>query len=303
MSSGILITGGSGLLASNWALDIRHSYSVTLALHKRRIAMHGVTCCDVSLESVEAVAAMIRHASARVVVHSAAMTNVDACEAEPEAAHHANFLIARNVALACKLEGAKLVHISTDHVFSGTNQMMDEEAAINPINVYAKTKAAGEVAVLDICPNAIVARTNFFGWGLSYRKSFSDTIIEALRGGFEMNLFSDSYFTPILIGRLIKASHELIEADASGIFHVVGDERLSKYDFGIRIAKTFGLNANLIKPTLLAERHNIAQRPLDLSLNNMKIRAVIGRSIGEVDSQLAELLVSERSYSMLKATH
>jgi dTDP-4-dehydrorhamnose reductase len=302
MSSGILITGGSGLLASNWAVDIRQNYSVTLALHKRRIAMHGVTCSDVSLESVEAIKATIRQAKARVVVHSAAMTNVDACEAAPEAAHHANFFIARNVALACKSEGAKLVHISTDHVFSGANPMMNEDSVINPINVYAQTKAAGEVAVLDICPNAIVVRTNFFGWGLSYRKSFSDIIIEALRGGREMNLFRDAYFTPILIGRLIKASHELIDADASGIFHVVGDERLSKYEFGIRIAKTFGLNASLIKPTLLAERQDIAQRPLDLSLNNNKIRSVIGRSIGEVGSQLVELLVSEGRYSMLRVT-
>lgn len=294
MKAGILVTGGAGLLAANWAVAAKSRHAVTLGLHERRIAIEGVDCRAVSLDSVESVAAAIREAGAAIVVHSAAMTSVDACEAAPEAARYANVEIARNVALACMSQGAKLVHISTDHIFSGTDSMMDEQAAIGPINVYAHTKAAGEIAVLDACPSAIVARTNFFGWGLPYRKSFSDTIIEALRSGREIGLFRDAYFTPILMEPLIQSAHELIEAGAEGIFHVVGDERLSKYEFGLRIANAFGLDASLVKPTLLAERRDLAPRPLDLSLDNQKMRAVLAHPIGDVDSQLSQLLAQER---------
>ncbi len=293
MGTGVLVTGGAGLLAVNWAVAVRSRHAVKLGLHERHIVIEGVDCRVTSLDSIKSVAAAIRKADAAIVVNCAAMSSVDACQTAPEAARYTNVEIARHVALACELEGAKLVHISTDHIFSGTDSMMDEQVAIGPINIYALTKAAGEIAVLNACPSAIILRTNFFGWGLSYRKSFSDTIIETLRSGREIHLFRDAYFTPILMESLIQSAHELIEAGAEGIFHVVGDERLSKYEFGLRIAKVFGLDSGLVKSSLLEERRDLAPRPLDLSLDNRKMRAVIGHPIGNVDSQLIQLLAQE----------
>ena len=299
MNPGILITGGAGLLAANWAAGVAHSFDVTLGLHARRISMGGVACRVVNLELADSVETAIKEANAAVVIHCAAMTNVDACEVAPEDARYVNVEIARNVALACEMRGAKLVHISTDHVFSGAKSMMSETAAIGPINVYAQTKADGEVAVLEACPSAIVARTNFFGWGLPYRRSFSDTIVDTLRAGEEIGLFRDAFFTPILMNRLIESVHKLIEADVVGVFHIAGDERLSKYEFGLRIARTFDLDAELIKPILLAERRDLAPRPLDLSLDNHKMRAVIGHGIGDVDDQLKWLKGQERQRPQL----
>lgn len=295
MKPGILITGGAGLLAVNWAAAMKHRYAVTLGLHARHIHMTGVACRVVPLDSIDVIRAAIREADAELVVHSAAMTNVDACEAAPEAAYHANVEIARNVAYACKSQGAKLVHISTDHVFDGLRSMMDEQANVQPINVYAQTKAAAEGAVLEACPDAIVARTNFFGWGLPYRKSFSDTILDALSSGREIGLFSDAYFTPILMGPLIDAAHALVDKLSRGVFHISGDERLSKYEFGLRIAKTFHLDASLIKPTLLADRRDLIARPLDLSISNKKMRDMLSPELPDlsIDMQLRWLAMEK----------
>ena len=289
MKPSILITGGAGLLAVNWASAIKDRFAVTLAIHKRSICMNGVESHLIDLNAPDVIAGELAQINAALVVNTAAVTSVDFCESEPQIARHVNVDIARNVALACKAHGTKLVHISTDHVFGGTHAMLDETATIGPVNVYAQTKADGEAAVLEVCPNAIVARTNFFGWGLPYRKSFSDTIIASLRTGSQIGLFSDAYFTPILMELLINAAHELVEADASGIFHMGGDERVSKYDFGLRIAHTFDLDAGLINPTLLAERHDLVPRPLDLSLDNLKLRNAVGHDIGDVGSQLEYL--------------
>ncbi len=289
MKPSILITGGTGLLAVNWAAMVKDRFAVTLGMHKRRISMNGVDSRFIDLNSPSAIAFQLEQINAVIVINTAAITNVDACELEPQIARHVNIDIARNVALACKIHGAKLVHISTDHVFSGTHAMLSEKADIGPINTYALTKANGEAAVLDACPNAIVARTNFFGWGLPYRKSFSDTIIDSLRTGCQISLFSDAYFTPILMELLINAAHELVDEDASGIFHISGDERVSKYNFGLRIAQTFDLDAGLINPTLLAERRDLTPRPLDLSLDNLKLRNAVGYAIGNVGSQLERL--------------
>jgi dTDP-4-dehydrorhamnose reductase len=285
----ILITGGAGLLAVNWAAMVKDRFAVTLGMHKRRISMNGVDSRLIDLNSPSAIAFQLEQINAVLVINTAAITNVDVCELEPQIARHTNVDIAHNVALACKAHGVKLVHISTDHVFGGTHSMLSEAATIDPINVYAQTKADGEAAVLDACPNAIIARTNFFGWGLPYRKSFSDTIIDSLRTGCQISLFSDAYFTPILMELLINAAHELVDEDASGIFHMSGDERVSKYDFGLRIAQTFGLDAGLINPTLLAERRDLTPRPLDLSLDNLKLRNAVGYAIGNVSSQLERL--------------
>jgi dTDP-4-dehydrorhamnose reductase len=299
MNPGILVTGGAGLLAANWADAVKHRFAVTLGLHERRIAMQGVECRVVNLDSAGAVEVAIREAGAAIVVHCAAMANVEECEAAPHAAHHANVEIARNVAQACKSRGAKLVHISTDHVFSGTRSLMDEQAAIGPINVYAQTKAAGEAAVIDACPDAIIARTNFFGWGLPYRKSFSDTIIDTLRGGGEISLFQDAYFSPILMGSLIDATHALVDKGAQGLFHVVGDDRLSKYEFGLLIAHAFRLDRSLVKPTSLLARKDLARRPLDLSLSNRKMRDALCSELPDLsmDSQL-KLLVQQKPMKM-----
>jgi len=282
MRENILITGGSGLLAANWANEVKDCYSVTLGMHKRHININGVKCYHIDLSSFEKVALAIREASASLVVHCAGIANVEVCEADPIAAHYSNVVIARNVALGCKLQGVKLLHISTDHLFSGIYSMVDEMAFVEPINVYAQTKAKAEVAVLECVPGAIVVRTNFFGWGLPYRMSFSDKVIQSLRSSIEIGLFCDAFFTPILMQELIKLSHALLEKGAEGLFNVVGNERLSKYEFGVCIARSLGLDQDLIKPTYLAARNDLIRRPLDLSLSNRKMKIALGSDLPEL---------------------
>lgn len=300
MKPSIFITGGAGLLGANWANAVRNSYYTTIGLQNRQIVIDDVNSCVINLGSVDCISALLKQINPSVVIHCAAMTNVDACEASPELAHFSNVVIAQNVARACWMHGAKLVHISTDHVFSGSTSMMAEDDPICPMNIYARTKAEAECLVLEACPIAIVARTNFFGWGLPYRKSFSDQIIQSLKDSMMINLFSDAFFTPILMESLIWATHKLIDAGASGIFHITGDERLSKYEFGLRIAHFFGFESDLIRPTLLAHRRDLTYRPLDLSLANTKLRSVVGNCLGNVDRQLQLLLAQKQSNLLIE---
>jgi dTDP-4-dehydrorhamnose reductase len=93
---------------------------------------------------------------------------------------------------------------------------------------------------------------------------------------------------------LIDVTHSIVDKGLYGIFHVVGDERISKYEFGLKLSQIFGLDGNLIKPTKLANRSDLTRRPLDLSLFNDKARKVLGRNLGGVDSQL-ELLRSQEN--------
>jgi dTDP-4-dehydrorhamnose reductase len=295
MRQRILLTGGSGLLALNWALAVRERATVMLGMHRRSIALGNVECHLLNLESVDQLARTLEVIKPDVVIHTAGMTSVEQCEAEPELACHVNSDLAENVAQACAQTGIALVHVSTDHLFAGAESLVGENCPVAPVNIYGRTKAAAENRVLGIDPRSLVIRTNFFGWGPSYRQSFSDIVINELRAGNGITLFQDVFYTPILAETVAHSVHELIDRRASGIFNVVGDERISKYEFGLQLAGRLGLDNGLIKPGSIADRPNLVQRPCDMSLSNQKVCAFLGRKLGSAGDHLAGLRRQEAS--------
>ena len=191
MSKKVLITGGSGLLAVNWALAIRDKYSVILLLHHRKISISGVGVEVASLKTSGQCHAILKQHNPDLVINTAGMTNIEKCEEYPKLAHKANVDLAENIAVACNELNIKLVHISTDHLFSGKKQMAYEDSCIEPVNNYSKTKGQAELKVQEVCKNALIIRTNFFGWGVKYRQSFSDYILNNLRQNKSVDLFLD----------------------------------------------------------------------------------------------------------------
>ena len=289
MRQRVLITGGSGLLAINWAQTMRDYCEIILGLHSRKLLLAGTDAKKINLESVDQLTKEFEELDCRIVIHTAGLANVEQCESEPVCAQYANVTLASNVAKACAKLGIQLVHISTDHLFSGKESMVMEDHPIAPLNTYGKTKAEAEFRIREIDPKALVIRTNFYGWGTSYRHSFSDFVINTLRSGKEITLFQDILFTPILMGNLAKLVHRLIDLNASGVFNVVGEDRISKYEFGLRIAEKFGLDSSKIVPNLLANQSKLTQRPLDMSLSNSKVRNLLGRSVGSIQEQIVTL--------------
>jgi len=289
MQKKILITGGSGLLAINWALSIRKKYEVTLLLHHRKISLQGVNISFTPLYSLDECLDMLDMYQPDVVIHAAALTSVEECESNIDLAQKVNVDMARNIAIACSNKNVKLVHISTDHLFSGSQKLLSEDSTPNPINNYAKTKLQGEYQVIKNCKDALIIRTNFFGWGTKYRQSFSDFILSNLVNKQKINLFSDVFFTPILINELADKVHGLIKEDASGVFNVAGSERLSKYEFGIKLANCFDLDVNLINISSIKDRPDLIRRPEDMSLSNAKICKFLNCKISDIDKQLQVL--------------
>ncbi len=283
------ITGGSGLLALNWAMAIRQRCRVILGLHTRQVSLVGVETRPAHLDCVALIVKDLEESGAQLVVHSAGLTSVEGCEANPGLAQRLNVELAENVAQACSNLGLPLVHISTDHLFSGDLPLVDEGQPTKPINVYGRTKADAEVRVLAAHPGTLVVRTNFFGWGPRYRRSFSDTILASLRSGEPISLFRDVFYTPIIIENLVRAVHELVDRRIGGIFNVTGDERISKCQFGYMIARYFELDPGLIRPGSLADKPGLVQRPNDMSLSNAKATSLLGRNLGGPHEHLARL--------------
>jgi dTDP-4-dehydrorhamnose reductase len=290
----VLITGGSGLLALNWACAIRATHEVVLATHTRRVSLEDVSAAPLALEDTDVLSRELERIAPDVIVHTAGITSVEQCAREPELARHVYVDLSRNMARAAQRVGAGLIHISTDHLFAGTRALYREDDAAEPVNAYARVKLAAEEAVREEYPRALVVRTNFFGWGHRYRQSFSDWIYYSLREGKSLTMFEDVFITPILADGLAASAQRLLELGASGIYNVAGDERISKYDFGVRLASTFGLPERLVRRGTIAASQTSVKRPPDMSLDSAKARALLGGPFGTVADFLSTLERQDR---------
>ena len=293
MKEDILITGGSGLLALNWALAVREKFNVTLGLHDRKINLKDIRSILLDLDSKEALTQALEALQPQLVIHAAGLTSIEQCESNPTLAKYINVDLTKNLVMVCAKLNIPMVYISTDHLFSGNESLVQEDYPVSPVNVYAKTKAEAETCVLDSDAKALIIRTNFYGWGTSYRESFSDMVINHLRAGKKISLFKDIYYTPMLVEPFVYTVHELAHKKAKGIFNVVGDDRISKYDFGLRLAKEFNLDNGLIDAGKIIDKPSLVNRPHDMSLSNQKVSNFLGRKMGGLDEHILKLKAQE----------
>ena len=135
----------------------------------------------------------------------------------------------------------------------------------------------------------------FHVYRLTYRQSFSDFVIDNLRKGKNITLFNDVFYTPILIETLVETVMELYLNNAKGIFNVVGNNRVSKLEFGLELANVFGLNIDLIKEGSIKDNKDLVKRPKDLSLSNSKLNRFLKKEIINLSDQIAMLHDSERN--------
>lgn len=291
----LLITGGSGLLALNWACAMRENWDVVLGTHRHRVSLRGATVLPLDLGDADRLSRQLAELSPDLVVHAAGLTSVDACEADPALARQVNAELARNVAAAAAGRNIRLVHISTDHLFAGTRSGYREDDAPEPLNEYARSKLLGEEWVRQAHPQALVLRTNFFGWGHAGRLSLSDWILQSLRAGREITLFDDVHFSPLLADALAVAAHRLIARPVDGTFNLGGDERISKYDFGVRLARAFDLPESPIQRGSVGAARLQARRPRDMSLDSGRAKALLGTGTGSLEEHFQALRRQEEA--------
>jgi dTDP-4-dehydrorhamnose reductase len=177
-----------------------------------------------------------------------------------------------------------LVHISTDSVFDGKRGYYSENDTPNPLGVYSRTKQAGEIAVAEADPSAIIARVVLFGWSATGKRSLAEFFYNNLSAGKPVNGFTDVYFCPLLANDLGQLLIAMLAHNLSGLYHVVSSEHLSKYEFGVRIARRFGLDERLIQPVSIADAGLKATRSPNLILRTDKLTKDLGTPPPGIDS-------------------
>ena len=282
----LLITGASGLLGANLVLAAHEDHEVIAVYHRHPIELEGVQSVSVDLCQPGRAKELFDRFQPDWVMHCAADTSIDELEGDPDRAFRVNRDMASNVAEAAHEIGARMVHISTDAVFDGREGSYREGDPTEPVNVYGKSKLAGEQAVQAAYPEALIIRTNIFGWNAQPKTSLAEWFLEQLEGGNTCPGLIDIEFSPLLVNDLGKLILAMLSEGLSGVFHVPGADCISKYDFGINIANLFGFDANQLVPTFSNDVGFKTLRPTRTCLVGDKIEHSLGIQLPTIEDGL-----------------
>lgn len=291
----IFFTGVSGLLGINFALEAHKNHDVLGVYNQQAIASQFFTSQQMDLFSTAQLDNFFSTWKPDWIVHCAALADVNQCEKDPDLAERINVHLSRELALRAQQHRIRLLYISTDSVFDGKKQDYVETDSTSPINVYGKSKLKGEHEVLSVCDQALIARVNFFGWSVSGTRSLAEWVIKNLRANNPIQGYTDVYFSPLLANSLARVLLQMMDLSLTGIYHVTGNDCLTKYEFAHSLAKTFELDETLIEPSHIVDVKAQAMRPLSLRLSNEKLRAVLPQSIPSIQDDIRQFHALEQN--------
>ncbi|HSO11260.1 MAG TPA: SDR family oxidoreductase [Anaerolineales bacterium] len=275
----ILITGASGLLGINLAMEAMREHEV-IGMDRGKLKSAPFPVLKADFLRTGEINSMIDAIGPDWLINCAALANLEKCEEDPKQAKALNTDLPGELANACAKRNIPFVHLSTDSVFDGTKDgIYTEEDEPSPPGVYSQTKLDGECAVQQVNPQAIIARVNFYGWSLGGRRSLGEFFVNNLGEGKNVSGFTDVIFCPMWVNHLAQTLIAMLEKDLHGLYHVVGGQAMSKYQFGVEVARKFGLRASLISPQSIKLSNLTAKRSHNLRLSVHKLSTDLGREI------------------------
>lgn len=263
----ILITGSNGLLGQKLIYQLigypGFEVYATSRGENRTIIQKRYVYIPLDITSEQEVKETFEEVKPDIVINTAAMTNVDACESEKEACWKLNVDAVQYLINACEEYDSHLIHVSTDFIFDGEAGPYSEEATPNPLSYYGESKLAAEKLFETAECKWAIARTVLV-YGVVDNMSRSNIVLwakSALEKGGELTVVDDQFRSPTLAEDLAHGCILIAEKAAEGIYHISGDEYMCVLDLVKRVAKYFGFDENLVKPISSTTLNQTAKRP------------------------------------------
>lgn len=285
----VLVTGCSGLLGAHVAACLSRSHEVTGTDRHPWWGDLPLRFLEGDLDSKGFLDHLVGECRPETVIHCAALTDVDACEKDPPSAYRFNASVPGRLARAVSPE-CRFIYISTDALFKGDGPLRTEAHLPVPRSAYARSKVHGEWEVQLATENHLILRTNFYGWSSGRKKTFGEWLHGALEKGESITLFEDVFFTPIYVEDLAERLEALLTLPHRGILHLGGAERVSKAQFGIRMAGMAGLSPRNVRFGALRDSGLPAARAQDTSLDSSRFSKLTGLSLPDCRAGLSRFL-------------
>jgi dTDP-4-dehydrorhamnose reductase len=270
----ILITGVSGFVGYNIARGMEGLGQLHATVHQAPVDLPNCEQHQLDLMDMNTVDKVIADAGPDILIHCAAITDVEQCEKDWHVAYTMNVRSTMRFADDIRRREKRMIFISTDLVFGGERGNYRETDIACPLSAYGWTKLIAESHVARAgSRNAILRAALVYGKGPRGLGGFVGWMQRDLEAGKPLRLYQDEYRTPLYVNNLVTVVREVIEENIGGLYHVGGMERINRYDFGVRLANTLGLPSQLIEAAGI-EEHRGVKRPRDCSLNIDRASAI-----------------------------
>lgn len=274
----VLITGAAGMLGSQVAYTMFNQNNFDVYGTGRTAIHSNYTYCKADLLNNNELNNLLASVNPDIIVHCAANVNLNDCELNKTDAYRTNVEVSKQLA-SFNTNTCRFIYISTDSVFDGLKENYSETDIPNPLNYYALSKLQGEKAVLKLNSNALILRTNIYGFNRNRKgNSLFEWIYKNLNDGNGISGFTDISFNPLYIGQLAEIISKLIHKNVTGILHAGCNEKVSKYQFAMLVAEVFDFDKSLIKADLSNVMPSTIKRPKNTTLNTDVLKNYIEKN-------------------------
>jgi len=284
----LFILGGSSFIGNEFVKKASFSNEVFITYHRHSLIKENFSSIQFSFpENFELLKKTIISEKPDVIINFIANTNLDYCENFKENVYELNVIFTEKICKLCNEINSKLIHISSDYVFDGKNGDYHENDQTNPVNYYGYTKQLSEEIVLSNSKNVVIRTSSVYD--LKLKMNFLKFVLEKLNKNEKVFAFDDVFTTPVLIDELIESILKVAASEKSGIFHISGDECISRFEFAQIIAKKLGFSDELIIPTHVQDVESKILRPLNSCLSNKKIKELFNMKFSKLDENLEKI--------------
>lgn len=276
------------MLGSNLFVNLSSNASnIVIGTSSTRTSISGLIPFEPSAEQL---AKLCEENNIELVINCIAIASIEECEIRPEAAWILNTDFPRLVAEYCHAQSIHFIHISTDHFYSEPESVRNEICKMVALNQYGFTKLAAERMVMSSNPNSMILRVSFLGKNLVSLKDSSllSFMLNKLSSGQTIVGFEDVYFNPVSAKYISDLIQDLVRTQYKGILHVAGEERMSKFEFAVRLTEKLNLNRELITKGSSNSLPKLVTRPKDLALDISKLKTLF--RLENVDQALNEVI-------------
>lgn len=267
----VLIIGGSGVIG--WNLLSSFSKDVEFTYHKNKT--HNDKGISLDITKLDETLQVIEKIKPEIVIHTTSLTNVDLCEIDHDLANSINVQGTNNIVECCKNIKSKIIFVSTSFVFDGKKEQYYEDDIKSPSTYYGITKARGEDIVKNSGLPYLILRTDQpYCWIEKWQHTNSVLrVIDTIKSGRKHREIRDWYNNPTYVPEFVGAVKKLIDLNNEGVFHVVGSDYISRYDWSLEIASMFDLNKDMIEP-INSSVLNLPAKRNNVNLNNTKLSQI-----------------------------
>ena len=285
MEDKTLIIGATGLLGSIIYKRFQRSNQV-FGTYFRSTGISDSNLHFLDASDLSQLSGIIRDMSPSVIINCMGLTSVELCEMRPEASWKLNAEIPMRLAQISSLVGARLIHISTDHYASKKDKPRTESDWVIPINQYGHSKLQAERFILEYNSNALILRTNFFGYARGEGKSLLNFALKALDSDKEIVGFADVFFSPVGASEIASFLLDQSSIGITGILNFASREVTSKFDFLALVSRILGYSDRHISRGSIVNSELTAQRPSYLALDSTRLLSEIGYDLPSLEAML-----------------